>query len=253
MKTEIVVKPEFSYLDDFIRQIPPGFTSLGQEIYSARNEVRLVNVDGLVFAIKYFKKMTLANRYIYAHLRKSKARRAFEHSDMLLSNGITSPKSVAYIDCYKYGMLYQCYYVSLYSDYSPLEEMLKLPISESEPGLKAFARFIYRVHKIGIFHNDLTLTNILYSNKDGVYDFSLIDNNRIKLHRYSFKRGMNNLKRLNLSVEWHGIIAAEYAQISDTNDLQTLMAMVFFRQYFLARISLKRWIKFPLKILLKKR
>ncbi|MFA6335511.1 MAG: hypothetical protein WCX48_08155 [Bacteroidales bacterium] len=50
-----------------------------------------MEVEGFVLVVKYFKKITLANKFIYAHVRKSKARRAYEHSELLLSKGFTSP------------------------------------------------------------------------------------------------------------------------------------------------------------------
>ncbi len=247
MKTEIYVAPEFSFLEKFIQQVPQNFLTLGDEIYSGRNDVRLVSVDGLIIAIKYFKRITLANRYIFATVRKSKARRAFEHSELLINRGITSPKPVAYINSYRYGMLDKSYYVSLYTDYKPLEELLKLPVSQSEETLRSLARFICRVHKSGVFHKDLTLSNILYRFEDNQYDFSLIDNNRMKFGNYSFKKGMDNLKRMSLPVESHGIIAAEYAREAGVSDIETLRAMIFFRWRFLLKQSLRKCLKAPFR------
>lgn len=252
MKTEIFVHSAFSHLGNFIQQIPGNFAHLGDEIYVGRNDVRLIGLDGLILTIKYFKRMTLANRYVFSTVRKSKARRAFEYSDRLLKKGITSPQPVAYINCYKYGMLYRCYYVSLYSNYMPVKEFLVLPVSESVEALKAFARFIYRVHKSGVFHKDLTIRNVLFSFVDNQYDFCLIDNNRMRFYPYTFKRAMSNLKRLVLPVETIGIIAAEYAREAAENDVKTLNALVFVRWRFHIRMVLKKWIKKPLHLLLPK-
>lgn len=249
MKTEIYVHSTYTHLRDFISQIPTSFASLGDEIYVGRNDVHLIKVDGTVLAIKYFKRLTLANRYIFSTVRKSKARRAFEYSERLIQKGITTPEPVAYINCYKYGMLYQSYYVSLYTDYSPMMELFLLPVSESDKALKAFSRFIYRVHKEGVFHKDLTIQNVLYSVVDNQYDFSLIDNNRMRFRSYSFKRGMSNLSRLALPVETIGIVAAEYARQAAFSDVRTLNAMVFYRWRYHIRTSLKKWLKMPLHLL----
>lgn len=249
MKTEIFVHSTYAHLRDFISQIPKDFSTLGDEIYVGRNDVHLVNVNGIVLAIKYFKRLTLANRYIFSTVRKSKASRAFEYSEVLIQKGITTPEPVAYINCYKYGMLYQSYYVSLYTDYLPMMELFQLPVSESEIALKAFSRFIYRVHKKGVFHNDLTIQNVLYSVTGNQYDFSLIDNNRMRFRSYSFKRGMDNLSRLALPVETIGIIAAEYAREAAVSDVRTLNAMIFSKWRYQIRMSLKRWLKKPLHLL----
>jgi len=249
MKTEIFVHAAFSHLRDFIRQIPGNFSSLGDEIYVGRNDVRLISINGQILAIKYFKRMTLANRYIFATVRKSKARRAFEYSERLLQKGITSPQPVAYINCYKYGKLFRCFYISLYTHYLPVNEFLVLPVSESEEALKAFARFIYRVHQEGFFHKDLTIRNVLFSYVGNQYDFSLIDNNRMRFRNYSFKRAMNNLKRLVLPVETIGIVAAEYARVASVSDVSVLNAFVFNRWRFEIRNLLKKWAKVPLHLL----
>lgn len=249
MKTELFVNPAFSHLKDFIQQIPDDFPHLGDEIYVGRNDVHLVRVHDCVLAIKYFKRLTLANRYIFATFRKPKARRSYEYSQVMLKKGITSPEPVAYISCFKYGMLYKDYYVSLYTNYSPVLDFLKLPVTESEHALKALARFIYRVHQAGVFHKDLTTRNILYSNTGNKYDFSLIDNNRMRFHSYTFKRGMQNLSRLSLPVETIGIVAAEYARMAKVKDVRTLNAMVFARWRCHKRLALKQLFKMPLYML----
>ncbi|HLN73654.1 MAG TPA: lipopolysaccharide kinase InaA family protein [Prolixibacteraceae bacterium] len=248
MKTELFIHPSFSNLREFIHQIPGNFSSMGEEVYNGRNDVRFVNVNGVVLAIKYFKRITLANRYIFATVRKSKARRAYDHAELLIQKGITSPQSVAYINCYRYGMLYQSFYVSLHTNYRPFMEILQLPISYAEPALKAFARFIYGVHKAGIFHKDLTIRNLLYLYNDHRYDFSLIDTNRMSFHTYSFKKGMNNLSRLALPVETIGIIAAEYARQAQVSEIMALNAIVFSRWRTNINLIIKKVLKKPLHL-----
>lgn len=243
MKTEVIVNPKFSYLNNFIDQIPQNFKSLGNELHHGRNEIRVVNEKGTLLTIKYFKRITLANRLIFATIRKSKARRAYEHSKLIIKKGITSPEPIAYINVYKYGILHQSYYISLYTNYLPIKELFELPISESEGALKAFARFTYRLHQLGILHDDYTVQNVLYCFTNNEYDFSLIDNNRMRFHRYSYRRGIKNLDRLKIPVERVGIIAAEYAKESHTSDISTLNAMTFYRMEYLLKVSIKKWIK----------
>lgn len=249
MKTEIFIHPTFSDLEDFIQQIAENFSHLGDEIYVGRNEVRLMSVDGKMLATKYFKRITLANRYIFSTVRKSKARRAFEYSQRLLQMGITSPQPVAYINCYKYGMLHKCYYISLYTDYLPVQKIFDLPVSQSVEALRAFSRFIYRVHKAGVFHKDLTIINVLFAFENNQYDFSLIDNNRMRFRPYSFKRAMSNMKRLTLPVETIGIIAASYAREAEVKEVKILNAIIFNRWRFRMRNLFKKWIKMPLYLL----
>jgi serine/threonine protein kinase len=193
--------------------------------------------------------MTLANRYIYSLFRKSKAQRAYENSNWLNSKGITSPESVAFIDCYKYGMLRESFFVSVYTSYKPIKELFESPISESEEGLKAFARFTYSLHQKGVFHRDYSANNILYK-LDGLnYDFALIDINRMKISGYSFRKGIKTLNRLDIPVEGMGIVAAEYSRVSGISDLEMLNAMVFIRLLHQVRNLLKKWVKAPIHYL----
>lgn len=243
MKTENFVNPFYSYLNDFINQIPSTFNSTGKVLHSDRNEVRLVNDKGFPLVVKHYKKITLLNRIIYATFRKSKARRAYENSKLLLANDFTTPQPIAYINVYRYGILYQCYYINVFTFYKPLRELLDLPISESEEDLKAFARFTYRLHSKGILHDDLTIDNVLYQYNYKVIDFSLIDNNRMRLCNYSYRKGIRNLERLKIPVEKMGVIASEYARETNVSDIRTLNAMAFYRIGYLVKVSLKRRFK----------
>lgn len=243
MKTEVFINPKYSSLSDYIWQIPQHFNSLGRDIHHGRNEIRVINENGVILTAKYFKKITFANRFIYAKFRKSKARRAYEHSQLLIHKGITSPEPIAYINVYRFGLLNKSYYISLYTNYDPLRKILELPLIESIDALKAFARFSYRLHSLGVFHDDYTIDNILYRFSESGYDFSLIDNNRMRFRRYSYRQGIKNLERLKIPVEKMGIIAAEYANETQESDIGTLNAMTFFRLGYLLKLSVKKWIK----------
>lgn len=249
MKTEVFVSTTFSYLTDFVKQIPQSFDSTGREIHHGRNEVRMMSIGGLLVTVKYFKRITLANRFIFATIRKSKARRAYEHSRLLIRKGITTPEPVAFVNCYRHGLLYKCFYVSLYTDYKPLKGLLALPITESEEALRAFARFTYQLHRTEILHDDYTVENVLYICSNNEYDFSLIDNNRMRFRSYSYRRGLRNLERLKIPVEKMGIIAAEYAREANMSDIGTLNAMLFFRLGYLAKISIKKRFKALIRLL----
>lgn len=252
MKTEMVINEKYSHLEDFVRQLPENFQNLGDLIYAGRNDVRVIEVNGLLLAVKFFKRMTLVNRYVYATMRKTKAQRSFEHTGFLLENGITSPENVAYINSYKSGRLDKAFYVSVYTNYQPLNDLISRPISETAEAFKAFAGFTYRLHSCGIYHNDFTIFNILYSYDGREYDFSLIDNNRMAFGSYSYHKGMRNLKRLSIPVEILGLIAAEYSRVARVDELKTIHILSFFRWHYLSRHLFKWKMKAPIRWLKRK-
>lgn len=247
MKVEIKVNPNYSHLSDFIGSIPHNFDQLGEVIFSGRNEIRGVHANELHITIKYFRRIFWANRIIFATIRKSKAQRSFENSNRLLANGIDTPVPIAYINTYRFGLLYKSYYICLFSDLKPIKELFALPIPLSENGLKAFARFSFKLHELGIFHNDFNLSNILYRQAGQEYTFSLIDNNRIKFSEYTTRKGLKNLRRLPLPADRVGIVGEEYAKAANTNNIWTLFAMILFRLQF----QNKRFFQKSLKKLLR--
>ncbi len=120
-------------------------------------KVRKADIQGTTITIKYFKKISLANKFIYRYIRKSKAQRAYEHSLLILNKGFSTPSPIAYINCYKNGMLSQSYYLCLYSSDKPLETIFSLPVQESVKGLKAFGDILIVCTKPVFFTTILTL------------------------------------------------------------------------------------------------
>lgn len=243
MKKEIYINPALKHLSIAIHSISENFENLGEITHSGRNQVRVIDANGLKLVAKYFKRITLANRYIYATFRKSKAQRSFENSVYLLSRGINTPEPIAYINIYRFGMLYRCYYISIYTDFKPLTDIFEQTIPESEDALKAFAQFTFKLHRVGVAHNDYTVNNILYTKENNRYKFSLIDNNRMTFRKYSYTRGIKDLERLKIPVDKMGIIAAEYAKHANVSDLRTLNAIVFYRITYIVGSNIKKWLK----------
>lgn len=245
MKRKIFINTPYLALKEYLEVIPDNFQGLGYELHSGRNELRVIIVKGQLMVVKYFKRITFLNRVIYATVRKSKARRSFENSLRLLSLDVSTPEPVAYIDIYENGMLRKSFYISLFSDYLPVKDLFGQPLAEAEEGLKAFARFTYKLHQVGIYHNDYNLGNVLFDQEETLFDFSLIDNNRIRFSKYSKHRGFKNLQRLQLPLDKAAIVGVEYAKVSGSDGLNSLLAMILFRVQF----RNQKWLKEKLKAL----
>jgi|WetSurMetagenome_2_1015567.scaffolds.fasta_scaffold18499_3 hypothetical protein len=240
---KIAVNKEFMHLTGFVETLPMQYDKIGNVINSSRNEIKIYNHRGEVLVIKYFRKLSLINKIFFTLLGITKAKNAYEHACILTEHRINTPKPVGYIDCYKNFFINRSFFISLYTDYTPVKELFRQPAEESVEGLKSFARFTYRLHSEGIFPGDFNDSNILLKNKPEGIDFQLIDINRMKFGRFTFKKGLKNIQRLQTPPEKMGIIATEYARMANEDAMETLYLMASLRYKFL----LKRDRKVKLK------
>ena len=147
--------------------------------------------DGLV--VKEFGVPGLIKRIIYTYLRKSKARRSYEHA--LLLKGKT-PEPIGYTETKRHGLLAESTYTSRLSQcpytYKDLE---RADFPHREQHIRAVARFIAELHEQGILHRDLNGGNILLDDNDHI---ELVDLNRMRFgsKRIDMQKGLRNLKRL---------------------------------------------------------
>lgn len=241
MKT--VIHPDFISTAPFVHAVPRCFGSMGRPVHGGRNDVRAVDADGLKFAVKSYRKITFANRIIYALFRKSKAQRAYENALTLLGRGIMTPQPVAYINCYSGFLLEKSYFISLYVDHSPLKDIAGQPLPESRDSLIAFARFVHILHRKGVFHDDFNMSNILCKSASKSYEFCLIDNNRIRFRKPTQNRMMRNLRRINLPVEKYAVVAGEYARLSHADAYNTISLMLLYRQVSICLRDVKYFFK----------
>lgn len=243
MKSKIIINQEFEYLRPVIESIPDSFKWMGVTVQAGRNEIKYFDTHGITLVIKYFNKITLINRIIYALFRKPKSQRSFENSMYLIKNGINTPTPIAYVSLYESFMLVKDFFIYVHLDFQHLNRLLSNPLPESANALRDFARFTYSLHNKGIFHGDYHFKNILYSNDGSYYSFALIDNNRIKIDRYNYKKGLSNLKRLQLPIENLAVICSEYSRLSKVDELKTTFDIILFRLQYLGFMAFKRKLK----------
>lgn len=243
MKRITFINPDYEYLRNVIESIPDNFKWMGATIKSGRNEIKYFNTLGMTLVIKSFRKITFANRVIYALFRKPKSQRSFENSERLINSGINAPVPVAYISLYGFFMLKKDFYVSLYLDYQQVNTLLSVPLPQSDTALRAFANFTYKLHSNGIFHGDYNLSNILYSFNGLIYRFSLIDNNRIQFGKNNPPKGLRNLQRLQLPLENLAVICSEYSKQSNVSEIKTILGMSIFRLQYLTFNAFRKKLK----------
>ena len=215
----VTVRKEFSALKEFTANLPRTFDIQGSIIHNGRNVIKKIKTDQGEFVVKNFKGMYFFNRLAYSVFRESKAERSYTYSRILNEKGIITPPHVAWIDCYNTGLLTRSYFVSVFSPHQTLREIIQYyDIYEPEAKrilLQHLAVFVLKLHRLKIYHEDLSLGNILVIKTLTGYDFALIDLNRIKFRDVPFDHGLQNFATLRLEPADLSTLITEYALLGD--------------------------------------
>lgn len=199
-----------------VLEIIDSFDEIGKTLSSKRNTIKVFQVGGEEWNIKSFKIPHLINKIAYRFFRKSKAQRSFEYANFLLQHGVLTPKPIAYLE--KHGSLgvEHSYYVSenLQYDLSFRELINDKNYSDRENILKQFTDFTFQLHEKGIHFLDHSPGNTLIVAKENqLYDFYLIDLNRMTFGTLNFDTRMQNFSKLNMSPDMIAIISERYATL----------------------------------------
>lgn len=202
---------------DFLINIKDYFKQNSQTIHKARNELKIISHNGIDMVVKAFKVPNIINQIAYAYLRGSKASKSYINGMKLIELGINSPEPVGYIEFYKMGLLKESFFISLHQPYDFLirEPLYEAGFNDRENIIKQFSKFTYNLHQKDIFHKDYSAGNTLVIDKgNGVYDFSIVDINRMEFKSIDIDTAMENFNKLWANESTLIIIAKEYAKVS---------------------------------------
>ncbi len=210
------INPGFESFSSFILNIREVFSDSGTTIRNGRNEVKLLEQNGVRFCVKSFGNQNPVNRIVYSFIRPSKANRSFNYALKIMELGVKTPEPVAFVEYYdKNRVLQNSYYISVYLEHDlSLKQAFDFELSDRLELLSGFARFACNeLHNNGILHKDLSASNVLIKiNPDNTHEFYLIDLNRMRFRKnISFRKRMANLKRINGTAICLGTIAHFYA------------------------------------------
>ena len=216
---QLVIHSDYLHLSEFIRNLPDEFNSSGEVLYKVRNEVRLIEIEGVKVVVKRFKVPHFVNRIAYTFFRKSKARRSYEHSELLIQNGFGTASPIAYFEYLRNGLIADSYYVSIFA---PLDrnfnEFRGQGIEGRSRVLLDFAQFTAKMHEDGIRHLDYGGGNILFRESEKETEFCLLDVNRMRIGKVCLKAGVENFKLLYMYEESFQFLIREYARIRGFNE-----------------------------------
>jgi len=243
-----VINPKFKKDEKAILNIVDNFSTLGKKFdQRERNQIRLIDFNGKTINVKSFKKPNLINKIIYRYFRKSKARRSFEHANILLQNQIGTPEPIAFVEKFDSFGLTQSYYISQHLDYDLTYREISQDFSypDSENILKQFTNFCYKLHQKGIEFLDHSPGNTLIKKiSEKQYNFYLVDLNRMQFHKkINFKTRMKNLSRLTPKKEIVTLISSQYANISGESFEAVFQYLWYYTHVFQKKFYRKKRFK----------
>lgn len=220
------VNDEYSELKEFTLSLPETFDSIGLVIHGNRNVVKKVTTPQGTFVIKNYRGMYFFNRLAYSLFRKSKAERSYNYSTILKERGIITPAPVSWLNCYTAGLLTQSYFISVFSSHQTLQQVLKQNLDKNFRAsiFNHLAAFTIRLHKLGIYHYDYSVGNILVMQSSSTIDFAMVDLNRIKFQKVSYRKAVRNFSTLEISVDEMNLLISEYAKLSNQSSEDSINA-----------------------------
>ena len=194
---------------NFLLDIKSYFATNKQTIHKARNELKVIEHNGVNTVVKSFKIPNKINRVAYSFFRGSKAKKSYEYSIKLEH---FTPEPIGYIEFYEYGLIKESYFISeeFKYDFTIREPLLDKTFDDRDGVLKAFARFTLELHNNGIFHNDYSPGNILIKKDVNGWIFKIVDVNRMRFTKLSCTHRAKNFSKLWASDEILTIMAMEY-------------------------------------------
>lgn len=251
MTRKIIVHPQYLHLKDSIEHALKRFKeSDTQPIWAERNTIKVETWEETPYAIKSFRIPHLFNQLMYRFFRKSKARRSYEYSVQLKELGIQTPFPLAYSEETSAILFKDSYYVSeLVTCDATYRDLIHNPKYPNRTEiLKQFTRFTYKMHEAGVHFLDHSPGNTLIKKLGDVYDFYIVDVNRMEFGALDLPTRIANFSRLTKEKDMIVIMASEYANLmgEDEVKIQGMMlgAVADFQKKFARRRAWKKRIKF---------
>lgn len=225
MQYKYILNSIFGNFKNALLNIKDIFHQSNVSIHKARNELKIIKINGINCVVKSFKVPNIINQFAYSYLRDSKAKKSYLHA---LKIDKFTPQPIGYIEFYSKGLLKESYFISeeFTYDFTIREPLLDNNFAHREDIFKAFARFTLELHDNNIFHNDYSPGNILIKkNLNGNYIFKIVDINRMKFSTLSSLDRAKNFSKLWASKEILITMAKEYLQYykEDKNFLQNVL------------------------------
>lgn len=251
---KFIVSPKYKNFQKNFKQMVENFDSYSDILGNPeRNVIKKIPFQEGYIAIKSFKKPHWVNKIAYKYLRKSKARRSYEHGLQLLQLGILNPEPMAYIENSDFFGITSSYYICQYTPYDfTIREIYDQP--DAFLAVQAYARFSAYVHSKGVYIKDNTPGNTLVQRNNQEYNMYLVDLNRMEFHEnLSFEVKMKSLSNNIKEQPFLDIFMEEYSKVSGYPLSEVRERMFHYQQIFNRKIESKARLKKRLKKLMGKK
>lgn len=246
MSHKLILNPKFKNFEKNLLGIKNIFKDSNQSIHKARNELKIIELNGIKCVVKSFKVPHIINKTAYTFFRDSKAKKSYLNAMKLMDLNVNTPEPIGIIEFFNFGLLSESYFISIYEPYDfTIREVFHHKVSEVEKILKEFTKFTYELHKKGIWHVDYSLGNILITkNDDESFKFSLVDINRMQFKDISPLQGLKNFNKFwakdKIDLE---IIAKEYASLANIDEKNAIEIVLNEAKSLETKVNLKRKLK----------
>ena len=245
MSYKLILNPKFNNFKDSLLNIKTIFNNSDESIHKARNELKIIELNGIKCVVKSFKVPHFINRVAYTFFRDGKAKKSYTNAIKLMELNVNTPEPIGIIEFFSAGLLSNSYFISVYEPYDfTIREVFHHKVKNVEEILKQFGKFTYEIHQKGVWHVDYSLGNILITKLQNSYKFSLVDINRMEFKSIPPLEGLKNFNKF-----WAKndndlpIIAKEYAKLAQINENTAIEIVKDEAKSLEARVNLKRKLK----------
>ncbi|MEA2019660.1 MAG: lipopolysaccharide kinase InaA family protein [Campylobacterota bacterium] len=245
MSYKLQLNNKYQSFEKDLINIKEIFNSTDNSIHKARNELKIIELNGIKCVVKSFKIPHLLNKIAYTYFRDGKAKKSFLNATKLIKLDVNTPEPIGIIEFYNGFLLSNSYFISLYEPYDfTIREVFHHKVENIEEILKQFAAFTYEIHQKGVWHVDYSLGNILITQDKNLFKFSLVDINRMEFKEVSAEEGLKNFNKFWAKHDQDlPIIAKEYARLANINEKKAIDIILSEAKKLEAGVNLKRSIK----------
>ncbi len=211
MTFKYILNENYTSFKEFLLNIQSNFQENSATIHKARNELKIIEYEGISTVVKAFKVPNIINKIAYTFFRDSKAKKSYTYSVKISKY---TPAPIGYIEFFKLGLLSESFFISkeFKYDFTIREPLLDAEFDDAKEIFKAFTRFTLELHNDGIFHDDYSPGNILIKKENENYTFKIVDINRMIFKELSEDERAKNFSKLWAHDHILEIMADEYTK-----------------------------------------